>query len=377
MCWRGLLKLLVMILALSPALSCEQREGVRGMPLEAASRRVVHLRTITQLLPNRPTHVAVDRIGQIFWVQESENEQDVLFMIGDGGIPRATRLTSSNILEALQDAGDSGGRGRGTGHIRALVAAEGGVYFYFYGFRGNTPKACLGQYLPHSGRIRVLSDTPAMEKLSGMGRSLELARSSLVASADIVYLWLRHSDTSTFLAFDSRGIAPMGPIEPRVPFSSVLADGRPLPLTRIEGELSAAPEGGLFLLDLTSALLWEIDRIGEASARLSLIGLPRQLSPAAAVPEGRVLFFAGDSAKVGTEIEIFARRDLPQTDYPALLEVTRNQITAIGREDFRAHAGFPVYTVRFGRLVPESPGSYLSYDASSGALMRVRIVEQD
>ena len=367
--------LLLIGVTLATVSGCD-RTPTGGMPLESAGKRLLQLRTLTQLLPHRKTHLAVDRLGQIFWVQESESHQDVLFMIGDGGIPRATRLTSANILAALADAGDAAGDGAAGGNIRAITAGEGGVYFFFYGFKGNATKGCLGQYLPQSGRIRVLASTAAMEKASGMGRSMELSRASLVTSDQTIYLWLRHSDVSVFFAFEPRAMTAV-PLELRVPFSKIVSEeGQPLPLTRGEIEMSPAPGGGIFLLDVPSALLWQVDRTGLAAARFPLIGLPKTIAPPTATADGRLLLFAPEGELIGTELQVLSRQDLPTVRYPALLEVASNQITGIPRDDFRAHAGFPVYTLHLGRLVPETPSSYVSYDATSGALMRVKVVEQ-
>lgn len=365
----------LMLLWLAPA--CDRDKPVKGMPLESSGRRIVQLRTLTQLLPNRPTHVAVDRLGQTFWVQESENARDVMFMIGEGEIPRATRLTTSNILAALDDEGDRTGAGKGSGNVRDLAPAERGAFFYFYGFKGSTPKACLGQYLPHSGRIRILADTIRLEEISGMGRSLQLARATLLVSGETVWLWLRHSDASVFLTFDARVLNPFGPVELRIPFKQAVSDERPLALTRSDGEISRGPDGSLLLMDFTAALLWRIERKGAATALLSLTGLPRQLSPPTLTADGRLLSFAADSDRIGTDLEILSRQNLPKIDYPALLEIVNSEIQFIPRDGLRAHAGLAVTALRLGRLVPQGLGTYVSYDASSGALMGVKIVEQD
>jgi hypothetical protein len=209
-----------------------------------------------------------------------------------------------------------------------------------------------------------------------MGRSMELARASLVTSEQTIYLWLRHSDVSVFFAFDPR-TTPVGALELRVPFDKVVTEeGQPLPLTRGDVEAAPAPGGALFLLDVTSALLWHVDRTGVATARFPLTGLPKSLSSPTATADGRLLMFAPEGELIGTELQVLSRQDLPKVQFPALLEIAGNQIAAIPREDFRAHAGFPVYTLHLGRLVPETPGSYVSYDATSGALMRVKLVEQ-
>jgi hypothetical protein len=373
---RAIFTSLLAALLCLPLLGCDDGGTISGgMPLESAGKRLLQLRTVAQLLPNRRTHVAVNRVGHLFWVQETEDGHDVLFMQGETGIPRATRLGTSNILDALRDAGDSAGDGPISGNIRDIVAAEGGLYFYFFGYRGKTPKACLGQYLPQSGRIRVLADTARLFELTQMGQSLDLARASLVASGDRVYLWLRHSDASVFIAFDPRFIPALTPPKFESPLARIHSEGRPLPLTKNEYELSPGPGGTLFLLDIASAVLWQVDRSGAATVRFLLIGLPKQLAPPTAVGENSLVMFAAESELIGTELQILERPDLPKFQYPALLQIRGNQISAIERTEFRAHAGFPVYAVRLGRLIPETPQTWISYDAASGALMRVRVEE--
>ena len=124
-----------------------------------------------------------------------------------------------------------------------------------------------------------------------------------------------------------------------------------------------------------SMRLTERSAFGEGA--VSLTGLPHQLSPPIVGPDNRLLSFAADSERIGSELEILSRQDLPKIDYPALLEISDREIEFISRDNIRAHSGFPVYAVRLPRLVPEGIGSYISFDASSGALMRVKIVEQD
>src|SRR3712207_8447565 len=52
---------------------------------------------------NRNTHVAVDPRENIYWSQESDNGQDVVFVMGPAGdLPTATTLTSGNILQQLR-----------------------------------------------------------------------------------------------------------------------------------------------------------------------------------------------------------------------------------------------------------------------------------
>lgn len=371
---RAILVLLSALIILS-APACDRDGYVDVIPLDTGGQRLLHLRTITQLLPNRPTHVGIDRLGQIFWVQENEDAQDVLFIIPEGVVPRSTRMTSTAVVEAVESESGAAGDGQPSGNIRALAPAERGVFFYFYGFRGNAPRACIGQYLPQSGRIRILADTAALEQASGMGRSLQLARPTLVTAGDTVYLWLRHMDASVFLSFDPRTAGPFGQVQLRRPFEQVVADHRALPLARGDAELSPGPEGSLLLTDYTGGILYRVNGSGEATALFSLIGLPRQLAAPTFSSDERLLSFAADSPLIGTELEILTRRDLPKISFPALLEITPRELQFIPRDNIRAPAGFPAYAARLGRLFPEAAGTYITYDAASGALMRVRIEE--
>src|SRR5262249_30779651 len=83
---------------------------------------------VTPLLPRRAVHVAVDPPGNLWFVQESDNGDDVTFIAGASEAPRATRLTSANILAAVGASADD------NGNIQSIAAgANGEIYFYLKG----------------------------------------------------------------------------------------------------------------------------------------------------------------------------------------------------------------------------------------------------
>src|SRR2546428_5668120 len=99
-----------------------QRAPVSTTPADTVFE--LDLKPVTPLLPNRPTHYAVDSFGNIYWVQESDRGDDTMFVIGQGEIPRATQLSALNVAAAL-------GSSEGRGNIHGIAAgAGGGIYFY-------------------------------------------------------------------------------------------------------------------------------------------------------------------------------------------------------------------------------------------------------
>src|SRR3954470_7618114 len=115
---------ILMILALL-VFGCDRTSSAPQSEAPRVKLYSLELWPVTPLLPTRPTHVAIDAIGNLHWVQETEDGDDVVFVMGEGAIPRATQLTSANILKALKlDQG-------GSAHIQSIAAgADGAIYFY-------------------------------------------------------------------------------------------------------------------------------------------------------------------------------------------------------------------------------------------------------
>jgi len=337
-----------------------------GIPFEPPTRPSVEMRLVTQLQANRNTHFTVDQIGNIYWTQENEFGENVVLSIGESGVPRATRLSSGNILKEMGAAG-------GDGIIQDIRAAEGAIWFYFTGGKGRASRTCLGQYFPRTGTIRIVADTARLAEVSGMGTSLDLARASLVLAGDKLWIWLRHSDMSSFLALDPREARTAGEIVSiQRPFDHVTVDERQIVLTRDDIDIAAGQGGTLLLLDTKNALIWEVDGFGRGTLRIALTGLPKLMS-APVIVKDQLVMFAADAEPMGDPLAILNVTHLPKLQYPALLKIAGDNITGIPRDDLRAYSGFPVYAMRVQHLVREGPQRVIAYDAASGALMRLTL----
>jgi hypothetical protein len=134
----------------------------------------VEITRVTPLPPDRPTHVTATGSGQVFWVQEAEGGQrETVFSMSEGGLPAATKLSNSTILEAM-------GHGDARGSIQSLsVGADGKLYFYFTGGTKKQLLAAFGSFSPENGKTQILSDKTALARDSRLGASLALARGSM------------------------------------------------------------------------------------------------------------------------------------------------------------------------------------------------------
>ncbi|HEY1628954.1 MAG TPA: hypothetical protein VGF52_03790, partial [Tepidisphaeraceae bacterium] len=345
--------LLVLLLA-----SCKRVPAAPPTTVALPTKTIVELHSITQLPPNRIVHVAVDTLGNIFYTIETDDAHDGVIVVGETGIPRATQLTSDNILAAM---GETVG---GSGTIQDLIPGPGGViYFYFIGGKGKSLRACVGQYRLRGETIRILFDTQQLMDQSQMGESIVLARGSLLANGAQIFLLLRHTDAAVILSFDARGSAA-----PSVNLSRVLptisAEDQKFDLVQDQYSLFGSAAGNLLLLDKSSGQLWTVDSTsGFAKPAISLAGLPRDLSKPIAGRD-QITFFAADSERIETDMSDLHARTLPKAVYPALLRIDGDQVSAISRDDLRAWGGFPIYAMRVHELAPAPDGSLIAYDLS-------------
>src|SRR5262249_32347621 len=148
---------LVMALLIIGALVCGCDRRAPAVPttqivVEPSFR--MEVKPLTPLVPGRQTHITVDPLSNVYWVQEVPDfSDDTLFVIGDEGVPRATQLSSASIAAALNAPG-------GKGHIHGIAAgATGEIYFYFFGSRDRQSLAAVGRYTPKNGAIQILADT--------------------------------------------------------------------------------------------------------------------------------------------------------------------------------------------------------------------------
>lgn len=342
-----------------------------SVPLPSNSKRVVEFKPLSQLLPNRRSHIACDSIGNIFYTTETDSEQDVVSVVSEAGVPRSTQLTSANILAAMGET--VGGRGL----IQDLAPGpDDGIYFYFCGYKGANIRTAVGVYSHRSGQIHIAFMHQRLARHSGMGDSIGIARGTLIPGEKQMNLLLRHSDAWALFAFDIKKPAQGAELNLRQPLKEIRTDDERINVSKTQYQLSAGIGDTLLLTDRASGAIWRVDMSGNAKIQTYLTGLPREVSSPLVVRKDHLLMFIADSDALDADVGAIMARRLPQTTYPALVEVAGSDFTAIGREDFRVPPGFPAYTMRMPQIVQMSDGSYAGYEMTSGQLMKMRIVEE-
>src|SRR5689334_18929207 len=96
--------------------SCDRQPPRVVSTAPSAPRLALELKPLTPLLPNRPTHVVLDSLGNIYWAQETDRGDDILFIMGEGEIPRATQLSVANVAAAMGASG-------ATGNLQSIAAS--------------------------------------------------------------------------------------------------------------------------------------------------------------------------------------------------------------------------------------------------------------
>ncbi len=321
---------------------------------------------VTPLLPSRPTHVAIDVIGNLYWVQETEDGDDIVFVMGEGAIPRATLLTSANVLKAMNLE-------RGAANFHSITAGvDGAVYFYVLASRGRELASAIGRFDPRSGETRIITNSDKLMSLTGMGRSIGLARGKLITSGAWVWVWIRHSDDAVLMRFDAREAAKAQQIDPVNPFKT--KSDLPVGATPEGDDLSAGPDGSLLWLSPSAGTIRRITADGGSTMLRSLAGFSSGLSAPAMEGSGRLVIFASDTTPIPS------RADTPTVpsgiQYPAMLMFDGDKVEWIGRNDILAYSGFHVGTLRLNELITNPAGEWVAYDTASGELIRLRIKER-
>lgn len=364
--------MLLLVLVLG---GCDRAPSSTAVPTSQAASRAplppmqCDLSIVSPLLPRRATHVAVDPASNVYFVQETDDGGDGMFVIGMSDISKATVLSSVNVLAQMN--------AKGSGNIQSIAAgADGNVYFYFAGGSKRQTLACLGRFEPRSGQIRILAREPEIASTSGMGLSLTLARGTLVAAGNAVWFWLRHTDSSLLLNLRVRDLPAEGEIKLPRPTPIRSADGT-LNLTRDGLRLSSGQGDDMLLIDTWSGALWKIDLTGAADVMQTLVGLPKQLSAAGAHRAGDVMFFAAPSDSIQPRVEA---RVIPVdlvTRYPALLILHNGALSAIPQDDIHADATFPLFAMQLEQTVYE-PGrdTWIGYDSASGNVVRMKLSQK-
>ncbi|HEV2295123.1 MAG TPA: hypothetical protein VGR35_14815 [Tepidisphaeraceae bacterium] len=323
---------------------------------------------VVALLPtSRPTHLARSDDAMIWWVQESEQGQEAAFALGADGVPRATALTAGRVLAALDLVSSPAVRASGNFHSLA-AGPDGRVWFYFAGGAGRRAASCVGTFDARDGAIRIVVNDTQLASATGMGRSLVLARGTLIARGDDLSLWVRHSDAAGLFRIDPNSGGVLRPFD-----TVTTQSGERLTLTRPDLAMGAAPDG-LLLLDPGRVELWRIDSAGRAFSLHTLVGLPTFLSAPSADATGRAFLVAADAPLIPARTDEEAHQVLP-VRYPALLIIESGKLRAIGRDDMTAPEGFALPEMRVQQLLADpQTQSLIGYDEKSGALVRFRLV---
>src|SRR4051812_15807887 len=284
------------------------------------------LAVLAPLVPKRITHLTVDPSSNVYFVQESDDGSDTMFIIGSEDVSIATPLSARGLLAAMNE--------KGSGNIQSIAAgADGNIYFYFTGGTKKKTVACLGRFETRTGLIRILAREQELASASGFGASLALARGPVVAAGKSLWLWMYHSDGSAMFQLKPGEFPAEGEI--RLPRPTVLrSEDGTLNMSRAEFmKLSPGPGDSVLLLDEWTDALWKIDVTGSVDVVQSLVGLPKQLAAPGANNVGDIMVFAAPSEPLDPRIE---QRVAPvdiDTHYPSLLVLRNGVFSPVPRDD--------------------------------------------
>ena len=364
----------VLLLGLLSAAGCNRQPAAATAPAAGTSSAAPELaiEPLSPLLPNRATHLAWTAQGNLYWSQESDDGHDRLFVMGSDGVPQATQLSSQSIADAL-------GADSGRGNIQSLCAGPGQeIYFYFHGESAGRALAALGRFAPDSSEIRILCDTAALERSTGMGESIALARGAMAGGGSEIWLRIHHTDAACMFRFDPRAVLPDAPLELHKAFDAIRLENVPAPFTDDQQRIAPDGEGSFLLLDPAHARLLRVDMNGTATSILSLLGLPGALSTPAMDPQGRIVLFDADSTPLAATNPADTRKTWRlDISWPALLMLnSRGTMTAISRDHFQTPPGIAAFGMKITELIAAPAGSapsFIGYDSHSGQVLRLTV----
>jgi hypothetical protein len=386
--------------------------------------RSATIRPLAQLLPWRTTHLTVDAAHHVYFVQESDDGNDIVFVAGPDDIAKPTMLATNSILAA------TGGRDNpppsqnafghktlpAAGNVQSLLAlADGRVLFFFGATAGRSARSCLGMFDPQNGSISVVADAQRLADVSQMGSTLELARGELIANrpgsaadqADAPpWLLLRHSDAWALLKLGKLS-ATAGPSDdvllcldhltaapsphPAAPTTAALASGDAgdealppagpaLPAMTNDAVHLAPAAQGFVALDLVGGALWSIDQTGVARQIASLAGLSKTLSAPAMTDDGNLVVMAADGPAFDrpddADLDAAGHAAVASSNlrYPAIFRFSgQGKLTdTIGADAMHCYPSLSLFRVQVASLVADGGGtSWVAYDVASGQLIRV------
>jgi len=320
----------------------------------------LEFRQIAALNVGRPTHIAMDAAGNIYWVQEDDESEDVLFVMSRDGISRSTLLTDVRILAAVDARG-------GQGSIQSIaIDLQGRVLFYFAGGKGARIIAFVGRFDLQSGNIDVLLDADALAKSSGMGISLELARAHLMLTPEHLLILLRHADQGTLLQCDPDSPATS------VHKVEVRDDASAFDLKDPGLLLSKQLDGTLTMVDLHLAKVWQVHLGKPWTELMTLGGVPREISEPYVDDQLLMIFVAGgDPIQPVGSTEYFPRP--VHNQFPAMLLKEGSMLRAINADNWMCSVGIAPEKLRISTLLKDpTEQSWIAYDIPSGTILRIR-----
>jgi hypothetical protein len=376
--------------------SAETTHSQQPEPPETAPH-VMELGPLTQLAPALPTHLAADSQGNVYWVQETPDGHDAVFVSAANDIPQQTSLTSDAIIAAFGPApppkaapvgasSEPSSPGIGGGNIQSIaIDADDHLLFFFSGGVGRSAYVCLGQFNPRDQSLRILADTQTLASASRMGASIQLARGQIIKPISVApgqpmrfWLWLHHSDAAAMFCFDPHRVERGQQIELTLQFDRLSGNGAPDNLAADGLDFSAGTTGTLLLVDRHIAKLWHVDENGLATKWMTLVGLPADLSQFTARDSGIALAFAplGEPA-FGTDNDdqMVKEAHYLKVQFPAVLAFWGDDVfPTVTREDISAAREVDIAKLKLQQLVPTSAShQWTAYDTASGLLLRVRL----
>jgi len=356
----------IYILLIFLAGACDRNElPVAPTTAPKASDKLLSMdvRSITQLEPGRATNVAVTRSGSIYWVQETAEENDLVFEMDESGVPRSTPIGSTGITTMLGE--------RGTGNVQSLAAMGDSVWFYFSGGSGAKSMCVIGRYQPGASDVQIFVGSEQLSAASDMGFALDVARGTLLTTeGGSLWLWLRHSDEGLLLRIDPSA-EPGSPKAISRPFKHLLGASEPIDLRSNDLRLAGGAGDSLLMIDPGTSTLWRVASDGSAEALWDLGGLPRRTARPVWSKDRILLFAARSESMVDSKQQAPPIEPMP-AEYPTFVTlrqgeravvVTPNAIVTRGDVDSNL--------LDLSELVPESkPNSWIAYDRRSGHLLR-------
>ncbi len=360
--------LTVTLASICAHIACD-RPAPRVVDATAPSKPIFELTPLAQLKPAPRTHLAVDTSDRIYFSQESVDGRDSVFLLDPGGVPKLTGLTSDAVQRTLGIGTDA------RGNIQTIVGGgDGAIYFYFSGGTRREAASAIGRYMIAADSVQIVADTARISEVSDMRAALALARGRFI-SGQPLRLVLRHPDDVTIISIEPDANTSLASTRP------VINDQvGPIRLTNEAVDLSLGTAGMYWVLDRGEGFLYFTDATGFAHSAMALLGFPKLMSRPVVMPDSRLVmvFASSDPLRpplgVVDPIPVESRAD--NLTFPAFMIRRDDQTIFIQRDDIRAPAGYPVYSLRIDELVPMNRrGHFIAFDHGSGQIVRLRLIE--